>query len=105
MNSPLRNSTLKTVFRPLSKIVWRSLRFGGGQLGVNFGEVWGEVFGLFLLGHSEQKQTSGKSPAQKSLGSAQQNWRKFREKLHDEVLRGDPRQRKITQSNGHQTAS
>ena len=50
-------------------------------------EVFHEVFGLVLLGHSEQKTS-----ALNSHDPAQQNWRNFREKLHDEVLQGDPRQ-------------
>ena len=57
-------------------------------------EVFHEVFGLVLLGHSEQKkkQTSAETSALNSQDSAQQNWRKFREELQDEVLQGDPRQ-------------
>ena len=56
------------------------------------GEVLHEVFGLVLLGHSEQQKTSAKTSALNSHDSTQQNWRNFREKLHDEVLQGDPRQ-------------
>ena len=58
----------------------RSLRCGEGAVR---GEVFGEVFGLFLQGHSEQQRTSAKTSAQNSQGSAQQNWRKFSEKLHE----------------------
>ena len=46
-------------------------------------EVFGENFGLVLLGHSEQKKTSAKTSAQSSHDSAQQDWQKFREKLQD----------------------
>ena len=55
-------------------------------------EVFHEVFGLVLLGHSEQTKISAKTSALNSHDPAQQNWRTFREKLHDEVLQGDPRQ-------------
>ena len=54
-------------------------------------EVFHEVFGLVLLGHSEQKNFS-RTSALNSHDPPQQNWRNFREKLHDEVLQGDPRQ-------------
>ena len=37
-------------------------------------------------------KTSAKTSALNSHDPAQQNWRNFREKLHDEVLQGDPRQ-------------
>ena len=56
-------------------------------------EVFHEVLGLVLLGHSEQNETtSAKTSAQNSLTLHKQNWRHFREKHHDEVLQGDPRQ-------------
>ena len=38
----------------------------------------------------QSKKTSAKTSALKSHDSAQQNWRNFREKLHDEVLQGGP---------------
>ena len=63
-------------------------------------EVFHEVFGLVLLGHSEQKKTSAKTSALNSHGPAQQNWRNFREKLHDEVLQGDPRQSQCSERTG-----
>ena len=40
----------------------------------------------------QSKKTSAKTSALNSHDPAQQNWRNFREKLHDEVLQGDPRQ-------------
>ena len=55
-------------------------------------EVFHEIFGLVLLGHSEQQKNFSKTSALNSHDPAQQNWRNFREKLHDEVLQGDPRQ-------------
>ena len=59
-------------------------------------EVFHEVFGVVLLGHSEQKKTPAKTSAPNSHDLAQQNWRNFRGKLHDEVLQGDPRQPKTS---------
>ena len=62
---------------------WANFAFWRGAV---FGEVWGdvsgEVFGLGLLGHSEQQKTSAKTLAQASHAFVQQNWRKLREKLH-----------------------
>ena len=52
-----------------------------------------------MLGYSEQKK-SAKASALNSHDSAQQNWRNFREKLHDEVLQGDPRQNKCSNDFG-----
>ena len=75
------------------------MHFGGGAVrGEDFGEFWGEalgeVFGLVLLRHSEQTKTSAEIAAQNSHCSAQQNWRKFGEELHDEVLQGHSRQQR-----------
>ena len=42
-------------------------------------------------------KTSAKTSALNSHDPAQQNWRNFREKLHDEVLQGDPRQELISE--------
>ena len=48
-----------------------------------------------FAGTFRAKNTSAKTSALNSHGPAQQNWRNFREKLHDEVLQGDPRQEKL----------
>ena len=63
----------------------------GRRSGRSFGEVWdevfGEVFGLVLLQHSEQKEEDFRKKLQPEIP----NWQKFRGKLHDQVLQGDPR--------------
>ena len=70
---------------------WAKFPFRRGAVrGEVLHEVCDEVFGLILLGYSEQTKTSAKTSALNSHDSAQQNWRNFREKLHDEVLQGDP---------------
>ena len=45
-----------------------------------------------FAGTFRAKKTSAKTSALNSHDPAQQNWRNFREKLHDEVLQGDPHQ-------------
>ena len=49
-------------------------------------------FWACFAGTFRPKKTSAKTSALNSHESAQQNWRNFSEKLHDEVLQGDPRQ-------------
>ena len=72
----------------------RSFRFGGGQFGAKFFTKFATKFftkfsGLFCW-DIQSKKTSAKTSSLNSHDSAQQNWRNFREKLHDEVLQGDP---------------
>ena len=68
----------------------------GGSLGRSFWRSlvrsFGRSFRACFAGTFRAEKTSAKTSAQNSHGSAQQNSRKFREKLHDEVLQGDPRQ-------------
>ena len=90
-----RKVTCCGVMSPCRANFWAKFPFWRGAvrgevLGEVCREVFHEVFGLVLLKHSEQKKTSAKTSAQNSHDSAQQNWRNFREKLHDEVLQGDP---------------
>ena len=54
--------------------------------------------GLFWWDIQSTKKTSAKTSAQNSHDPAQQNWRNFREKLHDEVLQGDPHQQNGAQA-------
>ena len=65
---------------------------GGGHFGANFfhevcDEVFHEVFGLVLLGYSEQKNFS-KSSALNSHDSAQQDWTNFRKNFMTRFCRG-----------------
>ena len=77
--------------------VGRSFRFGGGQFGAKFSAKFAAKFSTKFSGLScwdiQSKETSAKTSALNSHESAQQNWRNFREKLHDEVLQGDPHQK------------
>ena len=52
---------------------------------------------------SKKRKLQQPTPAQDSSCSAQQNWRNFRERLHDEVLHGDPRQHVTLNQNGLRT--
>ena len=65
-----------------------SFRSGGGQFGAKF---LAKFSGLFCW-DIQRKRTSAKTSAPNSQDSTQQKWGKFRDKLHDEVLQGDPRQ-------------
>ena len=72
------------------------MRFGGGQFGAKFLAKLGAKFFANFSGLFFADTSRAKASTQKPRGSAHQNWRKFREKLLDEVLQGDPRQ-----SEGH----
>ena len=67
----------------------------GGQFGAKFSAKFAAKFftkfsGLFCWS-IQSKKTSARTSAQNSHDSAQQNWRNFREKLHDaQLFRGFP---------------
>ena len=87
--------SMRDVLSKGSEVLGEACVLEGGGLGrLFFCEVWGEVFaedfGLVLPGHSEQEFKTAKAADHTFHGSAQQNWRKFRGKLHDEVPQGDP---------------
>ena len=70
-------------------VLWR----GAVRCGV-FGEVFARSFWrsfrACFAGTFRAAKPSAKTSAQNSHVSAQQNWRKSREKLHDKVLQGVP---------------
>ena len=69
---------------------------GGGSSGRSFSRSlrrsFPRSFRACFAGTFRAKKTSAKTSAPNSHESAQQNWRNFRETLHDEVLQGDHRQ-------------
>ena len=65
----------------------------GGSLGRSLRQSFSRSFRACFAGTFRAKKTSAKTSALNSHGSAQKNWIIFREKLHDEVLQGDPRQK------------
>ena len=69
--------------------------FGGGQFGAKFCTKFAAKFltkfsALFCWDIQSKQKTSAKTSALNPHDPAQQNWRNFREKLHDEVLQGGP---------------
>ena len=70
----------------------------GGSSGRSFSRSlprsFSRSFRPCFAGTFRAKKTSAKTSALNSHDPAQQNWRNFREELHDEVLQGDPRQTK-----------
>ena len=60
--------------------------------GDSSGRSFCRSFRACLLGHSEQKKLQQKNFSPNFHASAQQNWQKNREKLHDEALQGYPHQ-------------
>ena len=64
----------------------------GGSSGRSFSRSFSRSFRPCFAGTFRAKKTSAKTSALNSHDPAQQNWRNFREKLHNEVLQGAPRQ-------------
>ena len=68
----------------------------GGSSGRSFSRSlprsFSRSFRPCFAGTFRAKKNFSKTSALSSHDPAQQNWRNFREKLHDEVLQGDPRQ-------------
>ena len=69
----------------------------GEVFGEVWGEVFGEVFGLVCLDIQSRNNKIQLISSPKLLRlCAQQNWRNFREKLHDEVLQVDHPQENVS---------
>ena len=77
---------------------WAKFPFGGGQFGAKFFAKFAAKFftkfsALFCWDIQSKKNFSKNFSPKFPLTLAQQSWRNFRAKLHDEVLQGDPCQK------------